>query len=423
MIITYTAKRNYRPDILGSETVTNPGPFTVTTGWTAGNSATLSAVSNNLRVQRNGVANPYATQTVTVESGALYLLSVRHVFVSGTYVYYEISDGTGGYSGLLYSGGFSSSGTLTKYIKTQTTSIVLKLYCYTSTGTEYSEFASVSLKKITTLGHGPIELILAGFSEAYTGSTDPWIAVNSTLSVSSAKLRITNTGAVAGTAYDTIPTVVGNTYNISVIYSEVTGTSATLYSESSLNAADLTSVSMTTTATEYTGQFVATTTSTIIRIVNSSENNAYNEYSDIYVTQADSQYTISSQGAERLDEYSNPKTERTETISGRSYSLLNYFDSGWDVTSDIFDYDSLADWKEFFDSCANCEAFTFDAYDSTQSPSVYANPQVMEIVQGSASIQRVGYMMHFKSSCKLRASQFSAGEYVADVTRLPCVLG
>ena len=78
--------------VLGSELVSNPGgPFTATTGWTGGNGASLSTVSEKLRVSgNNATAYPRAYTSVSTVVGKTYKLVVSASIVSGT--------GTGAYA-------------------------------------------------------------------------------------------------------------------------------------------------------------------------------------------------------------------------------------------------------------------------------------------------------------------------------------
>jgi len=59
--------------------VTNGTFDTATTGWTAGNSATLTLSTNALKVEYNAVDNPFAYQGITTVIGATYILSFEVV--------------------------------------------------------------------------------------------------------------------------------------------------------------------------------------------------------------------------------------------------------------------------------------------------------------------------------------------------------
>lgn len=384
MIINYTSKRSYRPDVLGPNLVSNPGPFNNTTGWTAGNSSTLSAVSGRLRVARNAVNSPYATQTITVDENELYLLESSHTFATSDNVGYEVSDGAGGYSGFLYNSSFVSSGSVKKYLLTKTTSLVVNLIAYSTAGAVYGEFYSIQLRKVSSLGHAGTQLLSADFSSSTTNSVDPWGASNSTLSSTSTKLRVTNSGAIAGSAYNYVPTVHGKAYTVSVLYTKGTATSAICYVYEYLANGLLTSFSMTTTGTKYTGSFTATGTTTVIILQNSAELNAYNDYSSITVTQADSGYTLEKDIVSESDERPSVGGWRQISIGGNSESNYGRKDKIHTVTTmAILSRSEADDWKEFFDSHAGGETFTID---------LYQDPRPELITNGTFDSATTGYI-------------------------------
>lgn len=361
MIINYTSKRTHRPDVPGTNLVTNPGPFNNTTGWTAFNSATLSATSGKLRVARNGVNDPGARQAVTVEVNELYLIDIS--FVISTPAVQIIIYDAGAYGSWPIYEVHAVSASRKFLIKTRDSSLTIDFYALTSVGTEYAEITSFSIKKITTLGHGnATNHLLKKFSYS-EATTAPWVASNSTLSVSSGKLRVTNVGAVNGTAYDTIPTVPGCSYTVSCLYTEGICTQASIYIGESVGDTSLETIVMTTTATTYTGSFVATGTQVVITIQQTAELNAYNDYSAITVTQADSEYTLEKDIASESDERPSIGGWRQISIGGNAESNYGRKDEIHTVTTTaILSKSEADDWKEFFDSCAGGETFTIDLY-------------------------------------------------------------
>jgi hypothetical protein len=84
---------------VGSDFVTNGGFGSDTTGWTAGNAATLASVAggesgNALRILCDGTENPYAYQTFSgLTIGKLYKLSLY--IKQGTESTYDIRVGEG----------------------------------------------------------------------------------------------------------------------------------------------------------------------------------------------------------------------------------------------------------------------------------------------------------------------------------------
>jgi len=80
-----------------SQLVTNGGFDTDTTGWTAGNGATLASVTggqsgNALEITEAGTANPYAYQAITTEVGKLYRL--KFYCSPGTEATFDVKVGT-----------------------------------------------------------------------------------------------------------------------------------------------------------------------------------------------------------------------------------------------------------------------------------------------------------------------------------------
>jgi hypothetical protein len=160
------------PSILGSELLTD-GDMEAegVTAWTAGNSATLEKETTspfeglqNLKVARNGVNNPYASQSSILVAGKWYHATGR-----------ARSDGNA----------VPEVGSLTKFW-TGTTSTDWQyfdiyfiadldeffLYVTTSTGTEYCEFDIVSVKEVTGVLHdGTMEAFTAGLWEAGNSAT------------------------------------------------------------------------------------------------------------------------------------------------------------------------------------------------------------------------------------------------------------
>jgi len=359
MIINYTSKRTHRPDVLGSNLVTNPGPFNNTTGWTAANSATLSATSGALRIARNGVNNPGASQSVAVEYGELYLIEATYQIGTASDVYIVVTDGVAYRTAY----GDASSGSFSQAIVPLATSISIITYAIASTGTQYAEISLMSVKKITTLGHGDTQLVGQPFLSDVIYDLGPWTGSNATLSISGVKLRITNSGAVNGLGYLFIPTVIGHIYDMSVLYTEGTCTAAAFYASDYFGGTILGSVSLTTTATTYTATFTATSTTTEIWLQNSNELNAYNDFSAITVTQADSGYTLEKDIASESDGRPSVGGWRQISIGGNSESNYGRKDEIHTVTTTaILSRSEADDWKEFFDSCAGGETFTIDLY-------------------------------------------------------------
>lgn len=69
---------------LGSNLVTNPGPFSATTDWTGQRGAALSVVSSKLRVAGTGTTFPYGETPCSTTLGRYYLITGNAAFVSGS---------------------------------------------------------------------------------------------------------------------------------------------------------------------------------------------------------------------------------------------------------------------------------------------------------------------------------------------------
>jgi hypothetical protein len=120
----------------------------------------------------------------------------------------------------------------------------------------------------------PGDLVLNG---AFTSAATSWTAVNSSLASGTGGqsgncLTVTNSGSAAGSAYQTITTVIGARYHLKAYFKKGTGVSGRLVIESSLAAADI-FVSDAMTYADWTvieKDFYATSTTTVIRLLNVS---------------------------------------------------------------------------------------------------------------------------------------------------------
>lgn len=133
----------------GAELLSNPGnPFANTTGWTARNSATLSVVSNRMRVA-GGAAFSYAEGTVAgVTVGSTYEAVGNAVFVSGTdnNVRFESSN-LAGANGLVQTGQ-SGAGRLLKTVFTPTAATFYLRLISSDSGDTY-DWDGASVREVT----------------------------------------------------------------------------------------------------------------------------------------------------------------------------------------------------------------------------------------------------------------------------------
>ena len=133
-------------NVTGSELVTNGTFDSNTTGWTAGNSATLSIVSNVLRITYNGSANPYAVQEISgLTVGKIYVASVDIVNISAGEDARMIV-GTTATASVPTSGNFTTTGAITVTFTAESTSHWVKLQSLSNATGEYAEFDNISVK-------------------------------------------------------------------------------------------------------------------------------------------------------------------------------------------------------------------------------------------------------------------------------------
>ena len=133
-------------NVTGSELITNGTFDSNTTGWTAGNSATLSIVSNVLRITYNGSANPYAVQEISgLTVGKIYVASVDIVNISAGEDARMIV-GTTATASVPTSGNFTTTGAITVTFTAESTSHWVKLQSLSNAAGEYAEFDNISVK-------------------------------------------------------------------------------------------------------------------------------------------------------------------------------------------------------------------------------------------------------------------------------------
>lgn len=149
----------------------------------------------------------------------------------------------------------------------------------TTTAAASSSDTTIDVTELTNnIGHamsGASNIITNG-GPTFT-TTANWSATNSTLSISSGKFRVTNSGAAAGYADQTITTVVGRSYLVAISFELGTSAGAT-FSIIDSNPTTLDTDTLTATGTTELS-FTATSTTTTFRFANTSTTTA--EYSDL----------------------------------------------------------------------------------------------------------------------------------------------
>ena len=112
--------------VLGSELVTNGDFSGGTTGWTAGNSATLSTTGGKLSVVNGAVSLGQGRQTITTVAGKTYKLSVTFTSVSASRGYVFVGTFAGDNS-RFSAGPLTTSQTVTGYFTAAGTSTYLSI--------------------------------------------------------------------------------------------------------------------------------------------------------------------------------------------------------------------------------------------------------------------------------------------------------
>ncbi len=142
---------------------------------------------------------------------------------------------------------------------------------------QLTDNGSGSQESHVTTGFGS-ELISNGdFPTATTG----WTAVNSVLSIDTARLKITNSGANQGYAHQAITTTVGKTYRLQFDVTLGNASKANVFVGNSINSD---AIGRRVVTEDGTMVFVATATTTYIHLQNFDAVNAdYNFYDNISV--------------------------------------------------------------------------------------------------------------------------------------------
>jgi hypothetical protein len=130
----------------GSELVTNGTFDSDTTGWTAGGSATLSVVSNKLRVTNGAASYGYAYQAVSTVVGRIYTVSID--VTAGTSEGF-VRVATPSFTDVIYQSGSVPTGNLTVNFVAKTTTTWVRVGNITDTSGQYCDFDNISVKEVT----------------------------------------------------------------------------------------------------------------------------------------------------------------------------------------------------------------------------------------------------------------------------------
>jgi hypothetical protein len=170
-----------------------------------------------------------------------------------------------------------------------------------------------------------------------TDSTQDWTATNSTLSVSSG-LRVTNSGAAAGSATYNLETTLGQTYRVRVKFTLGTSVGCTL---SVLNGATVEdTVTLTASSTDVEIVITAAVNPITFKVANTSTTIA--EYSTIY----DLQYVDDEAGSYigvELDDGTMQWTHVVNVNSSTAIDITDALDDDVAVDNQIFGYSDQVD--------------------------------------------------------------------------------
>jgi hypothetical protein len=132
-------------DLVGTELVTNGDFASDISGWTAGNSASLSLVSNTIKVEHNGTNNPHAYRSITTVIGDSYTVSFDGTNVTAGENFRVVS-GSSATSASPASDSQTVVGSYSyTFVATSTTTIV-KLQALVNAAGEFANFDNVSVR-------------------------------------------------------------------------------------------------------------------------------------------------------------------------------------------------------------------------------------------------------------------------------------
>lgn len=130
---------------LGPELVTNPGPYANTTGWTA-STATLAAASSRLRVTGTSSGAGRADQQITCIPQVFYEARIEIGTSTSTNTQFRIGTAAGG-TQILSMVNLAAGVHIRRFRATQA-AMHLALVDGDSTGSNYAEYVSVSVKRV-----------------------------------------------------------------------------------------------------------------------------------------------------------------------------------------------------------------------------------------------------------------------------------
>ncbi len=161
-----------------------------------------------------------------------------------------------------------------------------------NTGWMTGDIRRAYLSDVTAESISNASLITNG---TFDTNTTGWTALQSALSVDTQRLKVANSGAQFGVAWQLLSTVTGKSYRVEV---DVTiGTATQAYLRVGLTAAGLQLLDVNRNSSgKLSGIFTAIGTTTYVHVLNTNENNGYNFYDNISVVEvvADRSYRAAS---------------------------------------------------------------------------------------------------------------------------------
>jgi len=179
---------------------------------------------------------------------------------------------------------------------------------------------------------GSGELVTNG---TFDTDTSGWTAgPDTTISVVSNRLRVTNLGTAYGYAYQAFPTVVGATYTVTVDITFNSGFArlniANSHSQTSFANIDVNA------SGRYTHTFVATATTTYVNVGNRNDADIYNDFDNISVKLADEDRSVNNNGLVISGNITRePVATGADLVSYSGFSASNYLEQPYNSDLDF----------------------------------------------------------------------------------------
>jgi hypothetical protein len=131
---------------LDAELVTNGGFDSGITGWSAGNSATITWVSGAIRIARNGVNNPFAHQSFTTVIGRTYRVGFNLKEITGATATVRVGTSAGNDANL--NAGVLPLGNGSRLFVATATTTFVSLFFGATADDIYADFDNISVREL-----------------------------------------------------------------------------------------------------------------------------------------------------------------------------------------------------------------------------------------------------------------------------------